>query len=111
MDGKKASVGGKSCAFFQFVLGNTGKMSCDKVLKVMKLGNESLLQYYHERVTSVVDRAKNLSNAELIIKLASSSVGERIFRDLRSEIYIPSEEKVSADDGENGRLTALKYGS
>ena len=61
------------------------------------LGNESLLQYYHEQVTSVVDinRAKKLSNAELIIKLASSSVGEPIFRDLRSEICIPSEEKTS----------------
>ena len=47
-----------------------------------------------------------LSDAELIIKLASSCIGERIFRDLRSEIYIPSEEKTSAD-GENGRLIAL----
>ena len=54
---------------------------------------------------SAVDRAKKLSNADLIIKLASSSVGERIFRDLRSEIYIPSEEKTSANDG---RLIALK---
>ena len=55
----------------------------------------------------MVDRAKKLSDAELIVKLASSSVGERIFRDLRSEIYIPSEEKTSADR-ENGRLIALK---
>ena len=82
---------------------NTGKMSCDKVLKAMELGNETLLQHYHEQVTSVVDRAKKLSDAELIVKLASSSVGERIVRDLRSEIYIPSEEKTSADR-ENGRL-------
>lgn len=55
----------------------------------------------------MVDRAKKLSNAELIGKLASSSVGECIFRDLRSVFYIPSEEKTSAD-GENGRLTPLK---
>ena len=82
-------------------------MSYDKVLKVMKLGNEILLQYYHEQVISVVDRVKKLSDAELIIELASSSVGERIFKDLRFEIYIPSEEKTSAD-GENGRLIAIK---
>ena len=73
----------------------------------MKLGNEILLQYYHEQVISVVDRVKKLSDAELIIELASSSVGERIFKDLRLEIYIPSEEKTSAD-GENGRLIAIK---
>ena len=78
-------------------------MSCDKVLKAMKLENETLSQHYHEQVISVVDRAKKLSDAELIVKLASSSVGERIFRDLRSEIYIPSEEKTSADK-EKGRL-------
>ena len=77
-------------------------MSCDKVLKAMELGNETLLQHYHEQVISVVDRAKKLSDAELIVKLASSSVGERIFRDSRSEIYIPSEEKTS-DDKEKGR--------
>ena len=59
----------------------------------MELENETLLQYYHEQVISVVDRAKKLSDAELIVKLPSSSVGERIFRDLRSEIYILSEEK------------------
>ena len=82
-------------------------MSCDKVLKAMKLENETLSQYYHEQVISVVDRAKKSSYAELIVKLASSSVGERIFRDLRSEIYIPSEEKTSADK-EKGRLIALK---
>ena len=82
-------------------------MSCDKVLKAMELGNETLLQHYHEQVISVVDRAKKLSDAELIVKLASSGVGERISRDLRSEIYIPSEEKASADE-ENGRLIALK---
>ena len=77
-------------------------MSCDKVLKAMKLENETLSQHYHEQVISVVDRAKKLSDAELIVKLASSSVGERIFRDSRSEIYIPSEEKTS-DDKEKGR--------
>ena len=82
-------------------------MSCDKVLKAIGLGNETLLQYYHEQVISMVDRAKKLSDAELIIKLASSSVGEHIFRDLRSETYIPSEEKRSVDR-ENGRLFALK---
>ena len=88
------------------VLRNTGKMSCDKVLKAMKLGNETLVQYYHEQVISVVDKAKKLSDAELIVKLASSSVGEHIFRDLRPEIYITSEEKTSAN-GENWRLIAL----
>ena len=72
----------------------------------MKLGNEILLQYYHERVINVVDRTKKLSDDELIIKLASGSIGEHIFRDLRSEIYIPSKEKTFAD-GENGRLIAL----
>ena len=82
-------------------------MFCDKVLKAMKLGNETL-PYYHEQVISVVDRAKKLSDAELIVKLASSSVGERIFRDLRSEIYIPSEEKTCANR-ENGRLIALNW--
>ena len=66
-----------------------------------------ILRYYHEQVISVVDRAKKLSDAELVIKFASSSVGERIFRDLRSEISIPSEKKTSADR-ENGRLIALK---
>ena len=83
-------------------------MSCDKVLKAMELGNETLLQHYHEQVISVVDRAKKLSDAELIVKLASSSVGERIFRDLKSEIYISSEEKTSAGNRKNGRLIALK---
>ena len=68
-------------------------MSYDRVLKVMKLGNETLAQYSNEQVISMIDRAKKLSDAELIVKLASSSVGERIFRDLRSEIYILSEEK------------------
>ena len=73
----------------------------------MKLGNKILLQYYHEKVISVVDRAKTLSDTGLIIKFGSSSVVERIFRGLRSKIYIPCEEKISAD-GENGRLIALK---
>ena len=59
----------------------------------MKLGNEILLQYYHDKVISVVDRAKKLSDAKLIIKFASSSVKEGIFRDLRCEIYISSKEK------------------
>ena len=39
----------------------------------MKLGNEISLQYYHELVISVVDRAKKLPDTELIIKLARSS--------------------------------------
>ena len=81
-------------------------MFCDKVLKAMKLGNETL-PHYHEQVISVVDRAKKLSDAELIVKLASSGVGERIFRDLKSEIYIHFEQKTSPDR-ENGRLIALK---
>ena len=76
-------------------------------LKAVKPKNEVLLQYYHEQVISVIDRTKKLSDAELIIKLATSSVGEHIFRDLRSKTYIPSEEKTSAD-GRNGRLIALK---
>ena len=67
----------------------------------MKLENEILLkcqlQYYHEQVFSAADRAKRLSDTKLIVKLTSSSVGGRIFRDLRSEINIPSEEKISAD--------------
>ena len=66
-----------------------------------------MLQYHHDQVINVVDGAKNLSDVELIIKSASSSVGERIFCDLGSEIYIPSEEKTSADK-ENGRFIALK---
>ena len=73
----------------------------------MKLGNEILLQQYHDQVISVIDRAKKMSDTELIIKLASSSVGERIFKDLRSKVQIPSEEKTSADR-EYGRPIALK---
>ena len=74
----------------------------------MKLGNEILLQQYHDQVISVIDRAEKMSDTELIIKLAiSSSAGERIFKDLRSKVYIPSEEKTSAD-GEYGRPIALK---
>ena len=49
-------------------------MSGDKVLKAMKLGNVTLLQYYHEQVISVVDRARKLSDAELIVKLTRNSV-------------------------------------
>ena len=66
-----------------------------------------MLQCHHDQVINVVDGAKKLSDVELIVKSASSNVGERIFCDLRSEIYIPSEEKTSADK-ENGRLIALK---
>ena len=73
----------------------------------MKFRNEILLQYYHEQVISVEDTAKKLSDAGLIIKFASSSGGERVFRDFRSEIYILSEEKTSADE-KNGRIFALK---
>ena len=72
----------------------------------MKLGNEILLQYYHEQVISVADKAKKSSDAKPIIKLVSSSVGEHVFRDLIAEIYIPSEEKTSVDEN-NGRLIAL----
>ena len=92
-----------SCAFFQFVLRITKKWSCDKAVK---LGNEILLQYYHEQVISVADKAKKSSDAKPIIKLVSSSVGEHVFRDLIAEIYIPSEEKTSVDEN-NGRLIAL----
>ena len=41
----------------------------------MTTGNESLLQYYHKQIASVVHRAKKLSDADMIIKLASRSVG------------------------------------
>ena len=53
-----------------------------------------------------MDRAKKLLDDKLIIKLASNSVWERIFKELRSEIYIPSNKKTSVD-GENGRSIAL----
>ena len=93
---------------FQFVLRNTGNMSCDKCLKAMKLGNEIFLQYYLEQILSA-NRAKKLSDAELIIKLANSSVEERIFRDAKSEIYILSEEKTSADaDGKKWKIDYFK---
>ena len=42
---------------YKFVLKriyDTRKVCCDKVLKVVKLGNEILFQYYHEKVISVV---------------------------------------------------------
>ena len=57
---------------FNLFWGNIGEMCWDKVLKikVMKLGNEILLQNYHEQVISVVDRAKKLSEAELVIKFS-----------------------------------------
>ena len=65
----------------------------------MKLGNDIFQQYwYHEQVISVIDRAKNFSDAEPIIKLARSRIGERIFKYLRSEIYIASEGKTSKID-------------
>ena len=67
----------------------------------MKLGNEIFSQYYLEQILSA-NRAKTLSDAELIIKLANSSVEERIFRDLRSEIYILMQM------GKIGRLITLK---
>ena len=57
-------------------------MSCYKVLEAIKPENGALLQYYHEQVISLVDLAKKFPDAELFIKLVSSSVGERIFRDL-----------------------------
>ena len=72
----------------------------------MKHGNKILLQY-NEQVVAVVDRGKKLCNAEININLAASNVGERIFRDLRSEINSPSEEETFADK-KNGRLIALK---
>ena len=74
----------------------------------MKLGNEIFLQYYLEQILSA-NRAKTLSDAELIIKLANSSVEERIFRDAKSEIYILSEEKTSADaDGKKWKIDYFK---
>ena len=71
-----------SCAFFQFVLRNIGKMSGDKILKTIKLENEILLQYYHEQVISVVDRVKMLSDVKLIIKLSNSSVGDNVYLEI-----------------------------
>ena len=62
----------------------------------MKFGHNITM---NKQLISVVDRAKKLSDVELIIKLTSSNIGERIFRDLTSETYISSEEKTS-DDGE-----------
>ena len=70
----------------------------------MKFGHNITM---NKQLISVVGRAKKLSDVELIIKLTSSNIGERIFRDLRSETYVSSEEKTSGD-GENGRLIALK---
>ena len=52
----------------------------------MKRGDDILTQYYHEHVINSVDRAKKLSDAEFIVKLASNSVREGIFRDLRSKV-------------------------
>ena len=68
-----------------------------------------MLQYYcNLAVTSVVNRITSNSDAALIIKLASGSVGERNFRDLRFEIYLTFEEKTSAiSDGKNGQLITL----
>ena len=62
----------------------------------MKFGHNITM---NKQLIRVVDRAKKLSDVELIIKLTSSNIGERIFRDLTSETYISSEEKTS-DDGE-----------
>ena len=62
---------------------------------------------YKTRKWNLVDRVKKLSDGELIIKFASSSAEERIFRDLRSKIYISSEDETSPD-GENGWLITLK---
>ena len=58
-----------SCAFFQFVLRNTGKMCCDKGFKAS----------YETWKWNLIDRAKKLSDAELIIKFASSSKGFKIW--------------------------------
>ena len=58
----------------------------------MKLRHEILLQYYHEKVISIVETAKKLSDTELIIKFASSVI-ERIFMDLRSKITFPLKRK------------------
>ena len=63
---------------------------------------KSCYKNYHEQVISVVDRAEKLSEAELIIKFKADC----IFRDLRYETYISSEEKTSSD-GENRKLNAL----
>ena len=54
-------------------------------------------------IRCVLSICMKLGSEILIVKLASSSIGERIFRDFRSEIYIASEEKTSADE-KNGRL-------
>ena len=56
----------------------------------------------------VIGRAKKFSDAKLIIKFASSSVGQPVFfRDLRSESFISIEEKIFADRV-NGSLIAIK---
>ena len=52
-----------SYAFFQFVLRNTGKMFFENCLKTMKLGNETLLQYYCEQIISVAARTKKFLDA------------------------------------------------
>lgn len=65
-------------------------MSCDKKLK---LRNQVLLQYYHEHIISLENRARKLSDVELTIKLLASSVEECFFKDLWSEIYVPFEKK------------------
>ena len=63
------------------------------LLKNFLLGNETLLQYYHEQVFREVDRTKKLSDAELVVKLAGSSVGERIFRHLNLKFTFPLKRK------------------
>ena len=69
---------------------------------------KNVFKSYETWKWNLVDRAKKLPDAKLIIKFASSNVGERIFRDLKSEIYISSEEEISADR-ENGRLGICNY--
>ena len=69
---------------------------------------KNVFKSYETWKWNLVDRVKKLPNAKLIIKFASRSVAERIFRDLRSKICISSEEEISADR-ENERLGIYNY--
>ena len=90
----------KNSKFFHFISIDLGKSTQllgtnlqQFLLKNFLLGNETLLQYYHEQVFREVDRTKKLSDAELVVKLAGSSVGERIFRHLNLKFTFPLKRK------------------
>ena len=66
----------------------------------MKLRNEITFQNYNEKVITVVGSRQG--QKDIWRWAVASSIGEHIFfRDLRPEIYIPTEEKISVD-GANG---------